>query len=118
VPHCQCVPDHETSPGSNAESAQGTWERTCLLQKIVFSLAMFLFISTIVTMITVFRTAGKDHAAMSKRILLCGILIIVASSAMAMFAVRKNVGEVLLTMTMLFVLGIFLSSFQDVIYDS
>jgi hypothetical protein len=88
------------------------------LQKVILGLAMFLMVSTVVTMISVFRTAGRGHAAVSKRILLCGVLIIVASSAAAMFAIQRNFGEVLLTMTMVLVLGIFLSSFQDIIYDS
>jgi hypothetical protein len=87
------------------------------LERIVLALASFLFISTIVVMITVFRTAGRGRKDISRRILLCGILIITASSAAAMFAIQKNLSNVLLTMTMLLVLGIFLNYFQDVIYD-
>ena len=108
----------EMTPCSKAESAHRIRGPMSTLQKIILRLAMFLMVSTVITMITVFQTAGRGHAAVSKRILLCGVLIIVASSAAAMFAIRKNVGEVLLTMTTLLVLGIFLSSFQDVIYGS
>ena len=108
----------EMTPCSNAESAHRIWGHMSTLQKIILSLVMLLMVSTVITMITVFRTAGRGDAAVSKRILLCGMLIIVASSVAAMFAIQKNVGEVLLTMTMLLVLGIFLSSFQDVIYGS
>jgi hypothetical protein len=112
------LPGRQMTPPGGVESAQRTWDRMSLAERVILGLAMFLLTGTVVTMITVFRTAGKGHAAVSKRILLCGMLIIVASSAAAMFAIQKNVGEVLLTMTMLLVLGIFLNSFQDVIYGS
>jgi hypothetical protein len=107
----------QLTPCSNSESLRRVWWRMHPLQQMVLGLAIFLMVSTVITMITVFQTAGKGSAAVSKRILLCGMLITVASSAAAMFAVQRNVGEVVLTMTMLLVLGIFLSSFQDIIYD-
>jgi hypothetical protein len=107
---CRCI----MTPYSGAKPARMSWGRMTPPQQVIFTLASLLLMSTAVTMITVFQTT---HNPVSKRVMLCGMLIIVASSAAAMFAIQRNLGEVVLTMTMFLVLGIFLSSFQDVVYD-
>jgi hypothetical protein len=77
--------------------------------------SMLLILGTIITGFFIFKFHGKGRETFVKRAFLCGVLICMGASGTMMIAVRRNLGEVLFTMTMFLVLGIFIGGYLDVL---
>ena len=82
------------------------------------TLFVFSSITVLVTVISLFvllKKVPKGRKDVGKKIFLGGILIVIVASGTGMVAVRRNMGEVLFTVTMVIALGIFLNSFLDIL---
>jgi hypothetical protein len=106
----------ELHPDSFWGTAKTKWSRISVWERAtVIIAAAVVFVTTIVT-IVLFRTKGVGHKNFSRLIFMLGILIIMAASGTAMFAVKRNLGEVFFAMILIIALGIFLNSFLDILY--
>jgi hypothetical protein len=98
-----------------ADSIRSKWKGLFPRERVIFSITSVAVILTVITGIILFKVHGQGRKTFVRKVFVWGFLIIMANGGIAMFAVRRNLGEVLFAMTLIIVLGIFLNPFLDVL---
>lgn len=102
-------------PETSMNTISSKFQRLSLTERILFTVSSFIIITTAITTITLLRTHGKGRKTFTRTLFMFGILIIMGSSGLSMFAVRRNFGEVVFTMCLVMIMGIFLGSYLDIL---
>ena len=97
------------------DSVKSRWSRLLRWERMVFRITSAAVILTVITGIILFKVHGHGRKTFIRKVFVWGVLLIMANGGVAMFAVRRNLGEVLFAMTLIIVLGIFLNPFLDVL---
>lgn len=105
----------ELSAKTMADSIRSKWKGLFPRERVIFSITSVAVILTVITGIILFKVHGQGRKTFVRKVFVWGFLIIMANGGIAMFAVRRNLGEVLFAMTLIIVLGIFLNPFLDVL---
>jgi hypothetical protein len=97
------------------DELRARWGRLEVCERVMFTMASLVVLASFVILLAVLGTVAKGKKDVGRRIFLGCILLAMAASGTAMVAVRRNLGEVLFTMIMVVVIGMFLNSFLDIL---
>jgi hypothetical protein len=102
-------------PDTSINTIGSKFTSLTLAERVLFTVSSFVIITTAVTTITLLRIHGKGRKTFTRTLFMFGILIIMGFSGLSMFAVRRNFGEVVFTMCLVMIMGIFLGSYLDIL---
>jgi hypothetical protein len=107
--------NHERSPETATDSLRTKWRYALRWERVVLCFAIFFMISTFISVVCAFKLYGQGRKIFVRKVFVWGILIMDFNVGVVMVAVRRNLGEVLFSITLVLVFGIFLNSYLDVL---
>jgi phosphatidylglycerophosphate synthase len=116
------IPPHGVSPQelsrrATASSSLNRFAELAAYEKTLFIITVFFFFSIVVTTLLVMTMHGHGNKKLVRSLFLGAILLLMLIVGLGMIMVRRNLGEVLFSMTLVLVLGIFVGGggYLDVI---
>jgi hypothetical protein len=119
------IPDHrlpnnsggqrELSPDTATGSVRTKWSRAVRWERVILCSAIFFMVSTFIAAVCAFKLHGQGRKTFVRKIFVWGVLIMDFNVGVVMVALRRNLGEVLFSITLVLVFGIFLNSYLDVL---
>jgi hypothetical protein len=105
----------ELSPNTATGSVKTKWSRAVRWERVILCSAIFFMVSTFIGAVCAFKLHGQGRKTFVRKIFVWGVLIMDFNVGVVMVALRRNLGEVLFSITLVLVFGIFLNSYLDVL---